>query len=185
MKDCRFNWTVCVCVCVSDHWMDPHCDRHSHLTPVWKGTALSILYVIKDPPRCVLSLSSVRSLCADGLVPTAFHSRPPWPFQKEIETNHDLICTFRHDIMTYMNESNVAQFLRCYNSRTALELKRPIPGVNLNGRTLKWVALGSPTQSPFIHMSRDWRSTRGHTCWTQILFLFFFKHTVLFFELCV
>ena len=59
------------------------------------------------------------------------------PFQKEIETNHEVIAMFRHDIMTYMNESNVAQFLRCYNSRTALELKRPVPGVNLNGRTLK------------------------------------------------
>ncbi|CAL8249660.1 unnamed protein product [Boreogadus saida] len=61
--------------------------------------------------------------------------------KKEIENNHDLICTFRHDIMTYMNESNVAQFLRCYNGRTALELKRPIPGVNLNGRTLKCSSL--------------------------------------------
>jgi len=58
-------------------------------------------------------------------------------FQKEIENNHDVIATFRHDIMTYMNESNVAQFLRSYNSRPALELKRPIPGANVTGRTLK------------------------------------------------
>ncbi|CAL8248462.1 unnamed protein product [Lota lota] len=61
--------------------------------------------------------------------------------KKEIETNYDVITTFRHDIMTYMNESNVTQFLRCYSSRTALELKRPVPGANLNGRTLKCSSL--------------------------------------------
>ncbi|KAG7269761.1 hypothetical protein CRUP_010786 [Coryphaenoides rupestris] len=61
--------------------------------------------------------------------------------KKEIENNHDVIATFRHDIMTYMNESNVAQFLHSYNSRPALELKRPIPGANVTSRTLKCSSL--------------------------------------------
>ncbi|CAL8289262.1 unnamed protein product [Merluccius merluccius] len=61
--------------------------------------------------------------------------------KKEIENNHDLIATFRHDIMTYMNESNVAQFLRSYNGRQALDLKRPVPGGNLSGKTLKCSSL--------------------------------------------
>nr|XP_046255594.1 protein NDRG1-like [Scatophagus argus] len=55
----------------------------------------------------------------------------------EIETNHDLIATYRHHITTTMNQSNVSQFLRSYNSRGALEVERPVPGGNINVRTLK------------------------------------------------
>ncbi|XP_041797591.1 protein NDRG1-like [Chelmon rostratus] len=55
----------------------------------------------------------------------------------EIETNHDLIATYRHHITTTMNQSNVSQFLRSYNSRGALEVERPTPGGNINVRTLK------------------------------------------------
>ncbi|KAM3873424.1 protein NDRG1-like [Diretmus argenteus] len=54
----------------------------------------------------------------------------------EIQTNHDLIATYRHHIMT-MNQSNLGQFFRSYNSRRALEMERPIPGGNSNVRTLK------------------------------------------------
>ena len=42
----------------SDHRMDPDCDRDSDLTPVWKGTAWVILYMIKDHTCRVLSVSS-------------------------------------------------------------------------------------------------------------------------------
>ncbi|XP_071381529.1 protein NDRG1-like [Centroberyx affinis] len=55
----------------------------------------------------------------------------------EIQTNHDLIATYRHHITTSMNQSNVGQFFRSYNNRTALEVERPIPGGNINARTLK------------------------------------------------
>ncbi|XP_037311062.1 protein NDRG1-like [Pungitius pungitius] len=55
----------------------------------------------------------------------------------EIETNHDLIATYRHHITTTMNQSNVSQFLRSYHSRNALEVERPVPGGNINARTLK------------------------------------------------
>ncbi|XP_028280963.1 protein NDRG1-like [Parambassis ranga] len=55
----------------------------------------------------------------------------------EIQTNHDLIATYRHHITTTMNQSNVSQFIRSYNSRSALEVERPVPGENINFRTLK------------------------------------------------
>uniref|UniRef100_A0A8C9Y0H7 Protein NDRG2 n=1 Tax=Sander lucioperca TaxID=283035 RepID=A0A8C9Y0H7_SANLU len=55
----------------------------------------------------------------------------------EIETNHDLIATYRHNITTTMNQSNLTQFLHSYNNRNALEVERPIPGENINFRTLK------------------------------------------------
>uniref|UniRef100_A0A8C2X3D3 Protein NDRG2 n=1 Tax=Cyclopterus lumpus TaxID=8103 RepID=A0A8C2X3D3_CYCLU len=54
----------------------------------------------------------------------------------EIETNHDLIATYRHHVTATMNESNVTQFLRSYNNRTALEVERPVAGGNINARTL-------------------------------------------------
>lgn len=57
--------------------------------------------------------------------------------QEEIENNHDLIATYRHYITATMNQANVSQFLRSYNSRNALEVERPIPGGNINARTLK------------------------------------------------
>uniref|UniRef100_A0A8C4EVL4 N-myc downstream regulated 1b n=1 Tax=Dicentrarchus labrax TaxID=13489 RepID=A0A8C4EVL4_DICLA len=59
----------------------------------------------------------------------------------EIENNHDLIATYRHHITTTMNQSNVSQFFRSYNSRNALDVERPIPGGNVNVRTLKCSAL--------------------------------------------
>ncbi|XP_054477138.1 protein NDRG1-like [Anoplopoma fimbria] len=59
----------------------------------------------------------------------------------EIETNHDLIATYRHHITTTMNEANVSQFFRSYNNRNALEVERPVPGGNINARTLKCATL--------------------------------------------
>lgn len=59
--------------------------------------------------------------------------------QEEIETNHDLIATYRHHITTTMNQANVSHFLRSFNSRSALEVERPVPGGNINARTLKSV----------------------------------------------
>uniref|UniRef100_A0AAQ4RZS4 Protein NDRG2 n=1 Tax=Gasterosteus aculeatus aculeatus TaxID=481459 RepID=A0AAQ4RZS4_GASAC len=58
-------------------------------------------------------------------------------FQDEIDTNHDLIATYRHHITTTMNQANVSQFLRSYHSRNALEVERPVPGGSINVRTLK------------------------------------------------
>ncbi|TNN02360.1 protein NDRG1-like [Takifugu flavidus] len=57
--------------------------------------------------------------------------------KEEIENNHDLIATYRHYITATMNQANVSQFLRSYNSRNALEVERPIPGGNINARTLR------------------------------------------------
>ncbi|XP_023265035.1 protein NDRG1-like [Seriola lalandi dorsalis] len=59
----------------------------------------------------------------------------------EIQNNHDLIATYRHHITTTMNQSNVMQFFRSYNSRNALEVERPVPGGNINVRTLKCTTL--------------------------------------------
>uniref|UniRef100_A0AAQ6A9C5 N-myc downstream regulated 1b n=1 Tax=Amphiprion ocellaris TaxID=80972 RepID=A0AAQ6A9C5_AMPOC len=57
--------------------------------------------------------------------------------KEEIQTNHDLIATYRHHITATMNQANVSQFFRSYNSRGALEVERPVPGGNINVRTLK------------------------------------------------
>ncbi|XP_060906946.1 protein NDRG1-like [Labrus mixtus] len=57
--------------------------------------------------------------------------------KEEIQTNHDLIATYRHNITTTMNQYNVSQFYRSYNSRSALDVERPVPGGNINVRTLK------------------------------------------------
>uniref|UniRef100_A0A3B3XIW5 N-myc downstream regulated 1b n=1 Tax=Poecilia mexicana TaxID=48701 RepID=A0A3B3XIW5_9TELE len=54
----------------------------------------------------------------------------------EIQANHDLVSTYHHYITTTMNQSNVSQFLRSYNNRNALEIERPVPGGNVNVKTL-------------------------------------------------
>ncbi|KAM6909591.1 protein NDRG1-like [Xenentodon cancila] len=59
----------------------------------------------------------------------------------EIQTNHDLVATYRHYITTTMNQPNVTQFFRSYNNRGALEVERPVPGGNINARTLKCSSL--------------------------------------------
>ncbi|XP_026227983.1 protein NDRG1-like [Anabas testudineus] len=59
----------------------------------------------------------------------------------EIQTNHDLIATYRHHISVTMNQSNVSQFFRSYNNRNTLEVERPVPGGNINVRTLKCATL--------------------------------------------
>uniref|UniRef100_A0A3P9NXX5 N-myc downstream regulated 1b n=1 Tax=Poecilia reticulata TaxID=8081 RepID=A0A3P9NXX5_POERE len=56
--------------------------------------------------------------------------------EDEIQANHDLVSTYRHYITTTMNQSNVSQFLRSYNNRNALEIERPVPGGNVNVKTL-------------------------------------------------
>ncbi|XP_072249415.1 protein NDRG1-like [Leuresthes tenuis] len=61
--------------------------------------------------------------------------------KEEIQTNHDLVATYRHYITTTMNQFNVSQFYRSYSSRNGLEVERPIPGGNINARTLKCASL--------------------------------------------
>uniref|UniRef100_A0A672G293 Protein NDRG2 n=1 Tax=Salarias fasciatus TaxID=181472 RepID=A0A672G293_SALFA len=62
-------------------------------------------------------------------------------FNISVNWNHLLhnaaLTTYRHHITTTMNQSNVSQFFRSYKQRTALEVERPIPGGNVNVRTLK------------------------------------------------
>ncbi|XP_029958755.1 protein NDRG1-like [Salarias fasciatus] len=86
---------------------------------------------------------------ADGLMDTVANKITEWTHtlpdtiitqlfgKEEIQNNHDLIATYRHHITTTMNQSNVSQFFRSYKQRTALEVERPIPGGNVNVRTLK------------------------------------------------
>ncbi|RVE62387.1 hypothetical protein OJAV_G00156560 [Oryzias javanicus] len=57
--------------------------------------------------------------------------------KEEIQTNHDLVATYRHYITATMNQSNVSQFFRSYNNRSTLDVQRPVPGGNINVRTLK------------------------------------------------
>ncbi|XP_076122827.1 protein NDRG1b [Alosa pseudoharengus] len=59
----------------------------------------------------------------------------------EIQTNHDLIATYRHHILNGVNQSNLQQFVKSYNSRRALDIERPIQGGNINVRTLKCPSL--------------------------------------------
>ncbi|KAM9783293.1 protein NDRG1-like [Neosynchiropus ocellatus] len=57
--------------------------------------------------------------------------------KEEIQNNHDLIATYRHHITATMNQANVVQFVRSYNSRSMLSVERPVPNGNVNARTLK------------------------------------------------
>uniref|UniRef100_A0AAY4CBD3 Protein NDRG2 n=1 Tax=Denticeps clupeoides TaxID=299321 RepID=A0AAY4CBD3_9TELE len=61
--------------------------------------------------------------------------------KEEIHHNHDLIATYRHHILNDMNQFNLQLFVKSYNSRRDLEIERPIPGGNINARTLKCPAL--------------------------------------------
>ncbi|KAM4632827.1 protein NDRG1-like [Polymixia lowei] len=90
---------------------------------------------------------------AEGLMDSVAHKISGWTHtlpdtiithlfgKEEIQNNHDLIATYRHHIGTSMNQSNVGQFLRSYNSRGALEMERPVTGGNINVRTLKCTTL--------------------------------------------
>uniref|UniRef100_A0A8C6PL38 N-myc downstream regulated gene 1b n=1 Tax=Nothobranchius furzeri TaxID=105023 RepID=A0A8C6PL38_NOTFU len=61
--------------------------------------------------------------------------------KEELQTNQDLVATYRHYITATMNEANVSQFLRSYSNRSALEVERPVPEGNINVRTLKCSSL--------------------------------------------
>uniref|UniRef100_A0A3Q1EW57 Protein NDRG2 n=1 Tax=Acanthochromis polyacanthus TaxID=80966 RepID=A0A3Q1EW57_9TELE len=76
---------------------------------------------------------------ADGIMDTVANKvgNVKLDLQEEIQTNHDLIATYRHHVTATMNQANVSQFFRSYNSRGALEVERPVPGGNINVRTLK------------------------------------------------
>lgn len=128
------DYYLIVMSCVIAHWMDPHSPRHCHHTLVWKGKLSGLHYSYHDyksgnmhPVKYKVSLTS-RIFLSCFLI-----------LQDEIQTNLDLIATYRHHITTMMNQSNVIQFLRSYNNRTALEVERPVPGGNINVRTLKLV----------------------------------------------
>ncbi|GAA6101097.1 protein NDRG1a isoform X1 [Tachysurus ichikawai] len=61
--------------------------------------------------------------------------------KEEIQNNHDLIGTYRHHILNDMNQYNLHLFVKAYNSRRDLEIERPVPGGNINVRTLKCPSL--------------------------------------------
>uniref|UniRef100_A0A8C7RTK9 Protein NDRG2 n=1 Tax=Oncorhynchus mykiss TaxID=8022 RepID=A0A8C7RTK9_ONCMY len=60
---------------------------------------------------------------------------------EEIQNNPDLIATYRNHITNDVNQSNLAQFFKSYQSRRGLEIERPVPGRNNNARTLQCPAL--------------------------------------------
>uniref|UniRef100_A0A674CIS0 N-myc downstream regulated 1b n=1 Tax=Salmo trutta TaxID=8032 RepID=A0A674CIS0_SALTR len=62
-------------------------------------------------------------------------------FVEEIQNNPDLIATYRNHITNDVNQSNLAQFFKSYQSRRGLEIERPVPRGNINARTLKCPAL--------------------------------------------
>ncbi|KAL7874234.1 hypothetical protein SRHO_G00052040 [Serrasalmus rhombeus] len=61
--------------------------------------------------------------------------------KEEIHNNHDLIATFRHHITTRINQTNLQQFVKSYNSRRHLDIERPSAGGTVNVKTLKCPAL--------------------------------------------
>ncbi|KAJ0066116.1 hypothetical protein NL108_001328, partial [Boleophthalmus pectinirostris] len=85
--------------------------------------------------------------------------------KEEIQTNLDLIATYRHHITTNMNQSNISQFLRSYNNRPALEVERPVPGGNVTVRTLKCSTLlvvgdYSPAVDPVVDCNSKLNPTK-------------------------
>ncbi|XP_060937351.1 protein NDRG1-like [Limanda limanda] len=84
---------------------------------------------------------------------------------EEIQNNHDLVATYRHHITTTMNQSNVSQFFRSYNSRNALDVERPVAGTNINPRTLKCSTLlivgdNSPVVEPVVDCNSKLNPTK-------------------------
>ncbi|TRY66904.1 hypothetical protein DNTS_017008 [Danionella cerebrum] len=61
--------------------------------------------------------------------------------KEEIQNNQELIASFRHLITNNINQSNLQLFVRSYKSRKDLEIERPVPGGNVNTRTLKCPSL--------------------------------------------
>ncbi|KAM9309009.1 protein NDRG1-like [Pholidichthys leucotaenia] len=87
----------------------------------------------------------------------------------EIQNNHDLIATYRHHITTTMNQPNVSQFLRSYNQRNSLEMERPVPGGNINARTLKCsTLLIAGDNSPAVEAVVDCNSKLNPTITTLL-----------------
>uniref|UniRef100_A0AAV2MFH5 Focal adhesion kinase 1 n=1 Tax=Knipowitschia caucasica TaxID=637954 RepID=A0AAV2MFH5_KNICA len=83
----------------------------------------------------------------------------------EIQTNQDLIATYRHHITTNMNQANVTQFFRSYLSRSALEVERPVPDGSVNVRTLKCSTLlvvgdFSPAVEPVVDCNSKLNPTK-------------------------
>uniref|UniRef100_A0A4W5JMS0 Uncharacterized protein n=1 Tax=Hucho hucho TaxID=62062 RepID=A0A4W5JMS0_9TELE len=60
----------------------------------------------------------------------------------------DLIATYRNHITNDVNQSNLAQFFKSYQSRRDLEIERPVPGGNINVRTLKYVTRTDSSSGP-------------------------------------
>ncbi|KAJ8013240.1 hypothetical protein DPEC_G00051210 [Dallia pectoralis] len=56
--------------------------------------------------------------------------------KKEIQNNPDLIATYRKQIANSVNRSNLAQFIKSYQSRRDLEIGKLVPGTHNNVRTL-------------------------------------------------
>ncbi|XP_072317000.1 protein NDRG1-like [Eucyclogobius newberryi] len=85
--------------------------------------------------------------------------------KEEIQTNQDLMATYRHQITTTMNQSNVSQFFRSYNNRPALEVERPVPGGHITVRTLKCSTLlivgdNSPVVEPVVDCNSKLNPTK-------------------------
>ncbi|XP_053571349.1 protein NDRG1 [Bombina bombina] len=59
--------------------------------------------------------------------------------KEEIQSNHDLVHTYRKHILNDINQNNLHLFVKSYISRRDLEIERPIPGSNVT--TLKCPAL--------------------------------------------
>ncbi|XP_061674758.1 protein NDRG1-like [Syngnathoides biaculeatus] len=113
---------------------------------------------------------------AEGLIDTVANKITEWTHtlpdtiithlfgKEEIQSNHDLIATYRHHITATMNQHNVVQFFRAYNSRGALEVERPVPGGNVNVRTLKCsTLLLVGDNSPFVEAVVDCNSKLNPT----------------------
>ncbi|XP_076157893.1 protein NDRG1a [Alosa pseudoharengus] len=91
--------------------------------------------------------------CAEGWMDWAAHKITGWTQampgmiithlfgKEEIHQNHDLIATYRHHILNDMNQFNLHLFVKSYNSRRDLEIERPIPGGQINARTLRCPSL--------------------------------------------
>uniref|UniRef100_A0AAY4CGF9 Protein NDRG1 n=1 Tax=Denticeps clupeoides TaxID=299321 RepID=A0AAY4CGF9_9TELE len=61
--------------------------------------------------------------------------------KEEIQNDHDLIATFRHHVTNNVNQTNLQHFVKSYYGRKDLEIERPVPGGNMNVKTLKCPSL--------------------------------------------
>ncbi|TRY84302.1 hypothetical protein DNTS_025418 [Danionella cerebrum] len=120
----------------AEGWMDWAAQKISGWTHAMPDMLISHLFG-KVGFVSTLIILTLDNSPANFRTPTCLNSF----FKEEIQLNHELIGRYRHHIVNEMNQYNLQLFVKSYNSRRDLEIERPVPGGQVNVRSLKCPAL--------------------------------------------